>query len=162
MSYVKVTDGVAEAYTLRSLRQDNPNTSFPKQPSDELLSAYNVFPYVEDPVPANDIVEPGDFYLDNGVWRKAWNDRAYTDAERRSFMIVTPRQARLALLASGDLAAVEAALQGLPEPDRTAAITEWEYANTVERTSAWIAQMTVVLGKTEAEMDALFDLAATL
>lgn len=162
MNLVKVTNGVAEAYTLRKLRQDNPSTSFPAEPTDEMLASYNVFPYVVDAYPAADVVEAGDFYLDAGVWRKGWNTRPFTDAEKRSRQRVTPRQARLALLASGDLAAVEAALQGLPEPDRTAAITEWEYANTVERNSAWIAQMTVVLGKTEAEMDALFDLAATL
>lgn len=162
MNLIKVTNGVAAPYTLRKLREDNSNVSFPVTPSAELLAEYGVFSFKVDPRPEADVVSVGDFYEDNGGWRRGWDSRPYTDAERREDMKVTPRQARLALLASGDLAAVEAALQGLPEPDKTAAITEWEYANTVDRNSAWIAQMTVVLGKTEAEMDALFDLAATL
>lgn len=162
MNLLKVTNGVAASYSLRKLREDNPSVSFPVTPSAELLAEYGVFYFEVDPKPTADVVSVGDFYENNGVWRRGWDSRPYTDAERREDMIVTPRQARLALLATGDLAAVEAALQALPEPNRTAAITEWEYATTVERASAWITQMTVALGKTEAEMDALFDLAATL
>ncbi|MDB3890533.1 phage tail assembly chaperone [Gammaproteobacteria bacterium] len=44
--YVKINNGVIEhyPYTLERLRSDNPNVSFPKEPSDELLSEWGVFP----------------------------------------------------------------------------------------------------------------------
>jgi hypothetical protein len=31
-------------YSAAQLRRDNPQTSFPKNPTDELLASYNVFP----------------------------------------------------------------------------------------------------------------------
>jgi hypothetical protein len=75
---------------------------------------------------------------------------------------VTMRQARLALNSQGLLAGVEAAIAGLSEPDKTNITIEWEYAATVERASPWIATMIAALSLTEAEMDGLFVLAATL
>ena len=44
--YVKINNGVVERYpyTVARLRLDNPNTSFPKDPSNELLSKWGVFP----------------------------------------------------------------------------------------------------------------------
>ena len=43
--FVKVTNGQVEQfpYTLGHLRRDHPNTSFPKQPPDDMLASYNVF-----------------------------------------------------------------------------------------------------------------------
>lgn len=42
--YVKVVDGAATAYpyTIGQLRKDNPNTSFPKELSDQLLSEWGL------------------------------------------------------------------------------------------------------------------------
>lgn len=71
---------------------------------------------------------------------------------------VTPRQARLALLAAGHLAAVQEAMSALPE----AAKIEWEYATAVERDSALVAQMGAVLGLDDAALDQLFTTAAGL
>jgi predicted component of type VI protein secretion system len=75
---------------------------------------------------------------------------------------VTMRQARLALLQSGKLSQVEAALAALPEPQKSAAQIEWEYSNTVKRDHSFTQSMAQALGMTEAEMDTLFTLAATL
>lgn len=71
---------------------------------------------------------------------------------------VTPRQARLALLAAGHLQAVQAAMDALPE----AAKIEWEYATSVDRDSALVAQMGAALGLNDAALDALFTAAAAL
>ena len=76
--------------------------------------------------------------------------------------IVTMRQARLALLQVGKYADVSTAIASMPEPQKTAATIEWEYASTVERSSAFVASMATALGLTEAEMDSLFTLAASL
>ena len=50
MIYVKVVDGEASVfpYDIRKLRADNPNTSFPKEISTEMLEGYGVFPVVEN------------------------------------------------------------------------------------------------------------------
>jgi hypothetical protein len=44
--YVKTTNDVVEIYpySIGLLRKDNPNTSFPKTPTDELLADWGVFP----------------------------------------------------------------------------------------------------------------------
>ena len=71
---------------------------------------------------------------------------------------VTMRQARLALLDAGLLANVETAIAGAGQ----AAAIEWEYAQTVDRSSGLVPAMATALGMTEAQIDDLFRLAATL
>lgn len=75
---------------------------------------------------------------------------------------VTMRQARLALHSTGNLAAVEAAINALPEPPRTAARIEWDYSSEVHRDKEFVALMGQSLNLTEEDLDNLFTLAATL
>jgi len=81
---------------------------------------------------------------------------------KRQKLIVTMRQARLALAQQNKLQLVNDAIALIPEPDRTTISIEWQYASTVERLSPWIDIMASALGMTDVEMDALFELAATL
>ena len=83
-------------------------------------------------------------------------------AKKREGLVVTMRQARLALAQENKLQLVEDAIALIPEPDKTTISIEWEYASTVERLSPWIDIMATALGMTGEEMDALFELAATL
>jgi hypothetical protein len=83
-------------------------------------------------------------------------------AKKREGLVVTMRQARLALAQEDKLQLVEDAIALIPEPDKTTISIEWEYASTVERLSPWIDIMASALGMTDVEMDALFELAATL
>jgi len=70
--YVKVTNGVAEKYSIGQLRRDNPNISFPKNPSDELLAGFNVFPCSVTDVGVYDALAWGvissGFEQTNGAW----------------------------------------------------------------------------------------------
>jgi hypothetical protein len=75
---------------------------------------------------------------------------------------VTPRQARLALLQNGLLSQVDTIIASLPEPQKSIAQTEWEYAVAIERNSSWIEQIGAAIGLDEAGLDDLFILAATL
>jgi len=75
---------------------------------------------------------------------------------------VTMRQARLALHAAGKLAAVNAAINALPDPPKTAALIEWEYSNSVRRDSQFVALLGPALGLDAAGLDALFIAAAKL
>lgn len=39
-------------YSIGDLRRDNPNTSYPRNPSDAVLASWNVFPVADKPTPA--------------------------------------------------------------------------------------------------------------
>jgi hypothetical protein len=57
------------------LRRDNPQTSFPTNPTDELLAAYNVFPVTRTDIPVVDYtqaVTEADPQLIDGVWTQTW------------------------------------------------------------------------------------------
>lgn len=75
---------------------------------------------------------------------------------------VTMRQARLALLGAGMLAAVEAAIDSMPEPARSAARIEWEYSGEVQRHNGFVAALGPALKLTDAQIDDLFRAASTL
>lgn len=83
-------------------------------------------------------------------------------AQRAAYSRVTMRQARLALLQSSMLHLVEPAIESLPEPERTAAQIEWEYAQTVERNSPLVHLLSAELGLGESQLDELFMLASSL
>lgn len=76
--------------------------------------------------------------------------------------IVTMRQARLALLEDGKLAAVETAINALPEPQRSAARIEWDYSSEVHRDREFVQTLGAALGLEDAALDDLFTQAATL
>lgn len=71
---------------------------------------------------------------------------------------VTMRQARLALLQSGMLASVNAAVAAA---DETTKIT-WEFSGEVQRNNALVSTLAAALSMTDAQIDDLFRLAATL
>lgn len=75
---------------------------------------------------------------------------------------ITMRQARLALLGAGKLAAVDTAINAMPEPAKSAAKIEWEYSNTVQRHNGFVAALGPALALTDAQIDALFVAAAAL
>ncbi len=76
---------------------------------------------------------------------------------------VTMRQARLALLGAGLLDDVDAAIQAIADPvQRKAAEIEWEYAQTVDRDSAFTQQLAGGLNLTAEQLDSLFTQAAAL
>lgn len=76
--------------------------------------------------------------------------------------MVTMRQARLALLGAGLLANVDAAIDAMSEPTKSAARIEWDYSSAVQRHNGFVSQLGPALGLSEAQIDALFRVAATL
>lgn len=76
---------------------------------------------------------------------------------------VTMRQARLALLRAGLLDDVDAAIAAIPDPvQRKAAEIEWEYAQTVDRNSPFVQQLSAGLGLTDEQKDQLFRTASQI
>lgn len=76
--------------------------------------------------------------------------------------VVSMRQARLALLGAGFYDDVNAAIAGLPSPQKEAARIEWEYATEVQRSSGLVPMMGAALGLSESQLDSLFVTASTL
>lgn len=70
--------------------------------------------------------------------------------------VVTMAQAKLALLYAGLYEQVEQALADLPEPQKTAALIEWNHRQTLEREHPLVAQVAAALGLTEQQLDDLF------
>ena len=76
MPYLKLTNGQPEIYSIGQLRRDNPNTSFPKSPSDALLADWNVYPYTVQDQPAIDymtqtVTQTALTEVD-GAWTQGW------------------------------------------------------------------------------------------
>lgn len=76
MPYLKITNGQPENYSIGQLRRDNPNTSFPKRPSDELLAGWGVYPYTMQDQPTADYMTqtltPTALTEVDGAWTQGW------------------------------------------------------------------------------------------
>ncbi|HAF02028.1 MAG TPA: hypothetical protein DCG63_12135 [Methylophilaceae bacterium] len=81
---------------------------------------------------------------------------------QQNIVSVSMRQARLALFQSGYLTQVNAIIAAFPEPQRTAAQIEWEFAADVVKTSPLVAALKSALGLTDQQLTDLFVLASTL
>lgn len=105
-----------------------------------------------------------------GTWEQRWEvikkyatkaeEDAAIEADRKAKVpqVVTPRQAKLALLQANLLTSVEAAIA---QSSRAVQI-EWEYATDFKRDWPTLATMQAALGLTDRQLDDLFTLAATL
>lgn len=69
---------------------------------------------------------------------------------------LTARQARLALHGIGKLSGVPAAIAALPEPQKTQAEIEWEYATHIERNNQFVAVLASALQLTDEQINQLF------
>ena len=74
--------------------------------------------------------------------------------------VVSMRQARLALHATGLLDDVEAAIITMDEPSRTTAQIAWEYSTEVRRDDLLVTQLAGALGLSDEQVDELFRQAA--
>ena len=76
MSYVKITNGQPETYSIGQLRRDNPKTSFPKVPSDALLADWGVYPYTVQDQPTVDYMtqtlKQTALAEADGAWTQGW------------------------------------------------------------------------------------------
>jgi hypothetical protein len=75
---------------------------------------------------------------------------------------VTMRQARLALLGSGMLTSVNAAIAAMPGAQGEAARIEWEFSSEVKRNQPLVLALGPVLGLSASQLDQLFIVAGSL
>jgi hypothetical protein len=83
--YIKLTNGQPEIYSIGQLRRDNPQVSFPKTPSNELLAEYDIYPVTQTESPqfteAEVVESAGYIQLSDGTWTTAWTVRSMTIVE---------------------------------------------------------------------------------
>lgn len=76
MPHLKITNGQPEIYSIGQLRRDNPNTSFPKTPSEALLVEWGVYPFTVQDQPTYDYLTQTATAMAiaevNGTWTQGW------------------------------------------------------------------------------------------
>lgn len=74
-------------YSIRQLRLDNPDTSFPTDPSDDLLAQWGVYPVEAQPVPVHDLMTQQVVQLEPeciaGKWVHCWDVRPLSNYDLR-------------------------------------------------------------------------------
>ena len=90
--YAKISNGAVDQfpYTVGNLRRDNPNTSFPKHPSNDLLAEWDVYPVTLQDQPSFDertqtITEATTPVLSDGNWIITWSVNDKTAAEIQDY-----------------------------------------------------------------------------
>lgn len=166
MMYCHLTDTGAERYTITDLRRAYPQILFPAVPSLIELATYGVYPVTLTAQPAYDqatqTVEESTPVQIDGVWTQQWNVRDLTPEELKSRIPqeVTALQGLLAIDAAGLSGAYETWAN---DPDRTFAQRAFiQRAQTWRRDDPTLQGAAEALGLTEAQLDDLFTLAATL
>lgn len=93
-----------------------------------------------------------------------WVDGAWVVAD---IVVPVPQQVpmwalREATIAAGQKSAIEAAMNALPEPDRSIAWNRWEYKDSILRQSTIIASLQSALGWSNEYVDDLYKSAAAI
>ena len=148
-----------------------PNTSFTSSGPDQAFMTENSCLYVTVWLPydqSTQVLEPATPYiLDNQVYTVAVRDMTPEEIAakeeavllaKRQAMVVTPFQAKAALLDADLLDDIEA-LMADPSTDRVVVLA-WNNAIQFERLSPMVAGIASALGWTDEQLDALFEAAA--
>ena len=110
--YVKITSGSVDTfpYSVGQLRRDNPQTSFPRQVSDEMLAAYDVYSVTVDAQPSYDdrtqtLTQNAAPTGSGSTWTLGWETTAKTAEETQEYddnVAASNRVKRSGLLAETD------------------------------------------------------------
>lgn len=165
----QLADEIRYPYAPETLRTDYPHTSFPWPPPAALLAEYGVFPVMDREPPAYDPLTQDCEELPpsgiNGIWTQQWRVVAASPevvavrlANWRAQMVCSKAQGQLALLQAGLLDAVEAWVAGQERA------VQLEYLARGEWRRDWplVIGAGAAMGLSEAQLDGLFALAATL
>nr|WP_313022834.1 hypothetical protein [Brucella intermedia] len=86
-----------------------------------------------------------------------------TPEEKRERMPnLSARQLRLGLLHLGKLAGVPVAIAALPEPEKSQAQIEWDYASEFRRLHPLIVKLIPILGLTDEQVDPVWEQFSTV
>jgi hypothetical protein len=104
--HIKLTNGTPESYSIRQLRHDNPQVSFPQDIPGNTLAEYDVYPVTpaDPPTPSEtEVVEnAGYLQLADGTWAQAWRVRPMTEQELEQLAQQKDEQRRYAYQTEAD------------------------------------------------------------
>lgn len=139
MSYALIKDAavVTYPYSFAQLRADNPNVSYPRDPSDEWLAAIGVFKVADAARPAHDpiaenVIEASPALV-AGVWTRQWSVVPASAEE------IAARQLRAADIAARD------ATKALAFVQQFIAMTSAEVETYVTNNTANLAQVRTLM-----------------
>jgi hypothetical protein len=176
--FVKIIDGSPVAYSIRQLRLDNPQVSFPREIRDETLAEYDVYPVADAPPPevaSNEQAIAAPPALIDGVWTRQWSvipkpvmvppvisDRQFFHALAK--MNVISEQEALAAVATGTIPqAMSDIVEAMPvDSERFDAKMFLSGAVEFRRDHALVAVFGAAMGWTDAQIDDLFIFAGAL
>lgn len=124
--YIRLVNDTQEVYKVSKLRKENPQVSFPKDISDELLSSYSVYRVTLVEAPIVDYtknVVSGPFEKINGVWTQTWDVVEATPDEINQRILDKEKAIRAErdlLLQESDWVVVKSSEKGLDIP------VEWQ------------------------------------
>ena len=108
----------------------------------------------------------GELELPEGTSEQEWQKKlaVYAVAPNNTYIApITSRQIRLQIVLQGlSLSDITDAIAQLPEPDRSLAAIEWEYATVCERQHTMVDSVGAILGLNSAQLDELWIAAAKL
>jgi len=161
MQYVKVTNGMPEAYNRARLLADNPHISFPRSFSDALLEDYGVYRVTETQGLPGQIRDG--FEQVDGVWQTKWRDKTAEEiASERARVRVTPYQLKMAIIDGGHLAAVRGVIQGLSGDQKEKLQLRLDHKPFIRADEGWVNQMLDAAGLSDPQKVALFEAAAAI
>ncbi|QTO00543.1 hypothetical protein J8E27_12560 [Brucella sp. 458] len=104
------------------------------------------------------------------VYGKVWNGATIIDPDanptpeqvRERMPNLSARQLRLGLLHLGKLSDVPVAISALPEPEKSQAQIEWDYASEFRRLHPLIVRLIPILGLTDEQVDPVWEQFATV
>jgi hypothetical protein len=115
--FIKLTNGQPEIYSIGQLRRDNPQVSFPKNPTNELLEEWGVYPVVVLPKPTIDerthYLKSSVFYQVDGKWQIHFSAEPLPQIQVEQAL----RSERDGLLAESDWIVSKSYEQQNPVPD---------------------------------------------
>lgn len=97
--YIKIVNGIPEQYSIEQLLHDNSIISFPTTISHEILSNFNVFPYVDQELPAinekyQKLIYGNYIQNDMGTWIRTWDIIQKTQEEINEWISIKQSQIR--------------------------------------------------------------------
>lgn len=186
MQYALIKDGAISAYpySVGQLRRDNPHTSFPKAPSDDMLAEWGVYSVTDTPRPefdpmTQDLAE-GDPVLEGGTWARVWivtdataEEVAHRLADKRAAMrlargqfairaagmgLITPEEAEAWAGGTSLPALVTGAFAAhiADDMERLGARVDALTASHIHRVNPLIILLQAQFGLTDDQLDALF------
>lgn len=161
---LKINDNqITYPYSIRQLKRDNPQVSFPREMPDERLADWGVYRVakVEQPVydPETQALEEGQPVQVEGIWTQVWNVRSLTTEELKSRVpgSISRRQAKQLLIQLGQIESIQNIIDAVEDPiEKQLLQSWWDDSQTFERHHPTVIEISSLLGWSEQDLDDMF------